>query len=179
MYEHPPALTFADVVTVCMSLLRDMGQDGWIPGVSTIYQVLVSIQSLMFSPDVNPKRVMGEGAAYNKGLPHEEERIQAHMVKFALLPWLSKTQRNPIWNQIIDTYFPLHARKILNAVKDNRILRKYQVGGYREQSIRRRFGRSIIYEEQEGMTRQRKEAMSGPQDLFAQLVKGLKPYLRN
>jgi len=80
---------------VCLSLLGTWSGPGWDPQVSTILQVLVSIQAMVFvdypytnEPSYESQGQSDQSLAYNKGLR------QATM-KFAMSEWLEDLDSNP------------------------------------------------------------------------------------
>jgi len=80
---------------VCLSLLGTWSGPGWDPQVSTILQVLVSIQAMVFvdypytnEPSYESQGQSEQSHAYNKGL-------RQATVKFAMSEWMEDLESNP------------------------------------------------------------------------------------
>jgi hypothetical protein len=99
----------------------------WQPGKSTILQVLISIQSMIFVQ--NPI----ENAPIDSGGESDNQEYnlmtQGQTVRYAMLDWLSRDDmRSGIWRDVIRTYFSFQREVIIAGVKrwatsNNQILR--------------------------------------------------------
>ncbi|KAJ4413118.1 hypothetical protein N0V91_000092 [Didymella pomorum] len=103
---------------VCLSLLGTWQGEPWKPGQSTLLQVLVSLQAMVFceQPWYNEpgrERSYGKGTAdavaerYNCGL-------RELTVRLGLLDWLENTPQ--IWRDVLEQHFKANADKILRTV---------------------------------------------------------------
>jgi hypothetical protein len=114
--KHEPRLIRA----VCLTLLGTWPgspQEMWQPGKSTILQVLVSIQAMIFVP--NPfENEPGLSGVRNHHLLRYNLIIQAYTVRYAMLDWLLRDDmRSGIWREVARTYFSFHGEAILVGVK--------------------------------------------------------------
>lgn len=96
----------------------------WQPGISTLLQVLVSIQSMIFvqNPGENEPGGSGPNSTYNK-------KIECFTV-MTILGWIKNADfRKGIWSDIVQRHFEDNAAGILHTVKswtkENGDLRKY------------------------------------------------------
>ena len=105
---------------ICLSLLGTWSGEPWRPGQSTILQVLVSIQSMIFcdEPWCNEpgrERMVGstQSINYNK-------TIRKLTLVYALLDWAEKqahSSGNGMWTTAIDKHFSVNAEHILDTVR--------------------------------------------------------------
>jgi hypothetical protein len=81
-------------VQVCLSLLGTYAGPGWIPGESTILQVLVSIQSLIFvaNPYYNePANELFRDMAFVQEKSNQyNTNVRRHTVRHAIAPWIQQ-----------------------------------------------------------------------------------------
>ncbi|KAI9726388.1 MAG: hypothetical protein M1834_009051 [Cirrosporium novae-zelandiae] len=122
---------------VCFSLLGtwDEGSNNvkWQPTKSTLLQLLVSIQSMVFVPhpflnepdwsNKTGKEVDAKSRLYN-------ERIQPLVVRFAITSWLTNPQRrNGIWKPVLRRYFECNAKTLVGTVerwgKGNQLIERW------------------------------------------------------
>ncbi|OCH94539.1 ubiquitin conjugating enzyme family protein [Obba rivulosa] len=99
---------------VCLSLLGTWSGPGWIPGKSTLLQVLISIQSMILceEPYLNePGWASGAGTAESRAY---SANIRRMVVKIAMLGML-KNPPEP-FEDVIRTHFRLKARSIIAQV---------------------------------------------------------------
>ncbi|OCL11444.1 hypothetical protein AOQ84DRAFT_353041 [Glonium stellatum] len=100
---------------VCLSLLGTWAGEKWNPNQSTLLQVFISIQAMIFcaepwcnEPGRENARGSGPSRNYNK-------TIQALTVRHAMLGWLDG-KHDPIWNDVVNTHFTKNADAILKLV---------------------------------------------------------------
>ncbi|KAK2737470.1 ubiquitin-conjugating enzyme [Colletotrichum kahawae] len=106
---------------VCLSLLGTWGGPGWDPGSSTLLQVLVSIQAMIFSesplwnePNLEATLTPLHSRVYNV-------EVRADTTRYALAEWLRKLNSRELesspWREVVATHFELRWREILAAVE--------------------------------------------------------------
>ncbi|KAK5122940.1 hypothetical protein LTR85_003505 [Meristemomyces frigidus] len=99
---------------VCLSLLGTWDGEPWQPGVSTLLQVLVSIQAMIFcdEPYCNePAYIAMAGTEQSKD---HNRRVHPMTVKYAMLEWLEKDAG--IWKEVVEKHFEEHGEEILTTV---------------------------------------------------------------
>ncbi|TKA76242.1 hypothetical protein B0A55_06389 [Friedmanniomyces simplex] len=94
---------------VCLSLLGTWAGEAWSPGKSTILQVLVSIQAMIFcdEPWYNEP---GRGTNHSASMDYNRE-LQGYTVRHAMLDWL-KPEPDPVWGDIVERHFANNATAI-------------------------------------------------------------------
>ncbi|KAH0431024.1 ubiquitin-conjugating enzyme [Colletotrichum camelliae] len=106
---------------VCLSLLGTWGGPGWNPGTSTLLQVLVSIQAMIFSesplwnePNLEATLTPLHSRVYNV-------EVRADTTRYALAEWLRKLNSGELesspWRDVVATHFELRWEEILAAVE--------------------------------------------------------------
>ncbi|MCJ1249649.1 hypothetical protein MMC30_006875 [Trapelia coarctata] len=132
---------FANLSQVCLSLLGTWPprspEEEWQPGKSTILQVLISIQAMIFTADPYEN----EPDAEQRMHPHDFKvfnqrmilKVQASTVRFAMLDWLSQGyMRNGIWHDLVTQYFALNSENVKAIVHNwaatNRGIQSYGEG---------------------------------------------------
>ena len=136
---HPTGL-------VCLSLLGTWHQGDatakWQPGRSTILQVLVSIQAMVFTSDALHNEPMLEGHLTSGDVLRYEQHVQCCVVRGAMIQYLTDKRLNEgVWKDLIKLHFLLRGNGILSTVrtlaKKNSMLRQwagrldYRVGSAR------------------------------------------------
>lgn len=98
---------------VCLSLLGTWSGEKWQPGKSTILQVLVSIQAMIFcdEPWYNEP---GRGNNPSASMQHNRE-LQGHTVRHAMLDWLAP-EEDSVWGDIVQRHFVANAEDIERTV---------------------------------------------------------------
>ena len=109
---------------VCLSLLGTWSGEPWQPGSSTILQVLLSIQAMIFCDEPwcnEPGRELGAGSQssidYNR-------KVQEWTVQYAMANWLEQTGSNEkdgddgIWSDVIMMHFQTGSNEILMKVAE-------------------------------------------------------------
>ena len=103
---------------VCLSLLGTWQGEPWKPGQSTLLQVLVSLQAMVFCEEPwynEPGREHGYGKDDSKSASDSYNRgLREHTVRLALLGWLEKPPQ--IWEDVVQQHFRANADKILRTV---------------------------------------------------------------
>src|SRR6266536_3410440 len=112
-------------MTVCLSLINTW-KDGdaaaqWQPGESTILQVLITIQAMVFCED--PWRnEPGNGIAMQTEAlvraRHYRLRRQPMTIKYGMLDWIKRLKRGQagIWKDVVKTHFTINKDNILRNV---------------------------------------------------------------
>ncbi|GKT94631.1 ubiquitin-conjugating enzyme [Colletotrichum tofieldiae] len=106
---------------ICLSLLGTWSGETWCPKTSTLLQLLVSIQAMIFCPDPiwNEPGNAGDLGARASELYNWEMR--ADTLVFAMSDWLSERQTdaagsatgNGLWDEVVRNHFGLRWRQIL------------------------------------------------------------------
>ena len=115
---------------VCLSVINTWHgakQEQWLPGKSTLLQVLISIQSMVLGTATPADNEPG-----GLGMPHEayNRTIQPGTIKAALLPWLQVEElKKGVWAAEVQAYFKANAAQILDTVrgwaKDNKRIKEF------------------------------------------------------
>lgn len=102
---------------VCLSLLGTWSGENWKPGKSTLLQVFLSIQAMIFcehpwtnEPSREDQAHLQVSKDYNKG-------IRTLTVRHAMLYWLQSNDDN-IWSDVVLGHFKNNATQILNQVRE-------------------------------------------------------------
>eukprot|EP01094_Clydonella_sp_ATCC50884_P027405 TRINITY_DN7858_c0_g1_i1.p1 TRINITY_DN7858_c0_g1~~TRINITY_DN7858_c0_g1_i1.p1 ORF type:complete len:148 (+),score=43.74 TRINITY_DN7858_c0_g1_i1:279-722(+) len=107
---------------VCLSLLGTWSGPGWVPGESTLLQVLLSIQSLILVPDPYFNE---PGYESSRGTPHgtrASQQYDAEVRSNALKEAILAPLRSPpaAFEHIVRTHFALKAKPLLAAIQEHR-----------------------------------------------------------
>ncbi|MCJ1394315.1 hypothetical protein MMC18_007193 [Xylographa bjoerkii] len=109
---------------VCLSLLGTWPgrpEEQWQPGLSTILQVLISIQAMIFNDEPfrnEPGLENVRGWDAKRCSQQYSQRVQAFTVRFAILDWLSESHvQGSVWKDVIEKYFQFNGNKILSTVQ--------------------------------------------------------------
>ncbi|GAB7366437.1 hypothetical protein MBLNU230_g8234t1 [Neophaeotheca triangularis] len=89
---------------VCLSLLGTWQGETWQAGKSTILQVLVSIQAMIFCDHPWCNEPGRERMANSKASLDYNKKMQALTVRYAMLGWL-KAARDPVWGDVVAKHF--------------------------------------------------------------------------
>ncbi|KAF1365799.1 hypothetical protein EJ07DRAFT_58385, partial [Lizonia empirigonia] len=104
--------------TICLSLLGTWEGEPWKPGESTLLQVLVSLQAMVFceQPWYNePGRERSYGSSFSGSAAERyNRRVRELTVRFAMIDWLGEPP--VIWADVVEQHFRAHADKILERV---------------------------------------------------------------
>ncbi len=105
---------------VCLSLLGTWQGEPWKPGESTLLQVVLSLQAMIFceEPWYNEP---GRESSYRKGSSGSpsiayNKDIRQHTVDHAILSWID--QSPPLWKEVVDYHFKTNANTILQRVEE-------------------------------------------------------------
>ena len=117
---------------VCLSLINTWSgapSEQWQPGISTLLQVLVSIQSMIFvrDPGENEPGGSGNNTTYNR-------KIEA-FTTISMISWLTNSKlRESVWRDAVTDHFKRNAESILitvrNWAKSNPQIKKFQKTTY-------------------------------------------------
>lgn len=97
---------------VCLSLLGTWDGPGWIPGESTLLQVLVSLQSLIFVAEpyynepVLPGRILGSSYMRQKSLAYNAN-IRRHAMNHAMLPFINGSSHYREFQDVMKQHYTL------------------------------------------------------------------------
>ncbi|PSN60710.1 hypothetical protein BS50DRAFT_681303 [Corynespora cassiicola Philippines] len=95
---------------VCLSLLNTWPGEPWRPGVSTLLQVLISIQAMIFCENPNANQPGDEGRVGVTNWPYQEATVRV-----GLLPWLESPPS--LWKDVIKLHFKANANRIIRKVE--------------------------------------------------------------
>ncbi|KAF2488876.1 hypothetical protein BU16DRAFT_586665 [Lophium mytilinum] len=101
---------------VCLSILNTFHGSPWNPRESTLLQVLVSIQAMLFCADpfsTNPGQTATAGTYTSRVWNYD---IQYVTMRYAQHAWLSG-RFNPLWSDVVNAHFRAHATQLLALVK--------------------------------------------------------------
>ncbi|PZD35923.1 NMT1, N-myristoyl transferase, partial [Pyrenophora tritici-repentis] len=104
--------------TVCLSLLGTWPGESWNPAVSTLLQVLVSIQAMVLCEEPwynEPGRETQYRSGKNSPSGAYNADIRKLTVRYALLDWLDKP--SSLWQDVVDYHFKEHGNAILQTVE--------------------------------------------------------------
>ncbi|VBB75947.1 Putative baculoviral IAP repeat-containing protein [Podospora comata] len=91
---------------VCLSLIGTWNGQGWVPNVSTILQVLVSIQSMIFVERPYYNEPGYEIVPNHAGSEAYDRNIECDTVYHAIMPWLQALGNSPSTSQYSNTASP-------------------------------------------------------------------------
>lgn len=101
------------IYIVCLSLLGTFAGQPWMPGQSTLLQVLVSIQSMIFCEKPFFNEPGNDRFFQNETVSQRYNSIiHASTIHHAMIEWMRKS-RHPIWGEIIIRHFRESAPKIM------------------------------------------------------------------
>ena len=120
---------------VCLSVINTWHgakNEQWLPGKSTMLQVLLSIQSMVLGTATPADNEPG-----GLGVTHDDynRNVQVGTVCAGLLPWLQASDlKNGIWKDCLHAYFKANAGRLLDTVrgwsKDNKRIKEYNPSRY-------------------------------------------------
>ncbi|KAI9775454.1 MAG: glycylpeptide N-tetradecanoyltransferase [Peltula sp. TS41687] len=100
---------------VCLSLLGTWQGETWRPGKSTLLQVFLSIQAMIFCDDPWCNEPGREGQSGSSMSQNYNKTIQALTARYAILHWLQAIDIG-IWNDVVSEHFKNNADTILQTV---------------------------------------------------------------
>lgn len=111
---------------MCLSLLGTWSGPGWIPGTSTLLQVLLSIQSLIFvdKPFFNEPGYEPGDAANQRQSEQYDRQIRAATLKVAIL--LQMKNPSPLFRDVIIDHFRLKKLSLLEQLDRWEAIEKQQ-----------------------------------------------------
>jgi hypothetical protein len=98
-----------------LSLLGTWSGQPWIAGQSTLLQVFVSIQAMIFCDEPWYNEPGRESQPNDMASKEYNMRIQSLTVPYAINSWLRT--KAPIWQDVVDKHFSTHGDQILSVVK--------------------------------------------------------------
>ncbi|KAK6509661.1 hypothetical protein TWF481_004392 [Arthrobotrys musiformis] len=102
---------------VCLSILGTWAGDAseqWQPGISTISQVLLSIQSMIFCADPYYNEPGSEKIMDTTASKMYNEEVQSNNMNIAMMGWLSY---DGVWNDVVQTHFLANFEEILSVTQ--------------------------------------------------------------
>ncbi|KAL6712501.1 hypothetical protein ACN47E_000378 [Coniothyrium glycines] len=105
---------------VCLSLLGTWSGEPWNPSLSTLLQILVSIQAMIFcdEPWYNEpgREATYKGDSENSPSATYNRRLHDKTVNYAMLAWLDGMP--PLWKELVVQHFHDNGNKILQTVSE-------------------------------------------------------------
>lgn len=120
-------LANANFLTVCLSLLGTWSGEPWQPYKSTILQLLVSIQSMIFCEEPWYNEPGRERTPDNKRSQDYNNRVRGLTMEHAIIPRALHAEQGALWDETAQVYLRAHAAAILDATED--VLDKPSDGG--------------------------------------------------
>ncbi|KAI9726382.1 MAG: hypothetical protein M1834_009045 [Cirrosporium novae-zelandiae] len=129
---------------VCLSLINTWPgppSSKWQPGISTLLQVLVSMQSMIFNDDPwrnEPGRGELSSRRAEFYATKYAQKIQPRTIRFAVLHWLyDPARREGLWKEVLEKYFWANAEVLVGVARrwarENPLIRAWDGGmGYGE-----------------------------------------------
>ena len=102
---------------VCLSLLGTWSGEPWQPGSSTILQVLLSIQAMIFCEEPWCNEPGREDRSGSRPSMDYNRTVQGWTVKYAMADWL-KADDDGVWGDIVGQHFRTSASEILAKVEE-------------------------------------------------------------
>ncbi|KAI7704271.1 hypothetical protein KC322_g6757 [Hortaea werneckii] len=101
---------------VCLSLLGTWSGEPWKPGQSTILQVLVSIQAMIFCDEPWCNEPGRENQAETLQSREYSRGLRPHTVKAAMLDWMAN--KDTVWSEVVRRHFEIHEEEIAACVDE-------------------------------------------------------------
>lgn len=105
-YVHHISASKLIIILVCLSLVNTWpgnGTEKWMPESSTLLQVLISIQSMIFVECPYTNEPGREGHADQLESYQHKEFVRANTIRWAMVDWLQDySKRNGIWKVRIE-----------------------------------------------------------------------------
>ncbi|KAF6835002.1 ubiquitin-conjugating enzyme [Colletotrichum musicola] len=106
---------------ICLSLLNTWDGQRWIKNESTLLQLFVSIQSMIFCPEPYENEPAWQGMAGTPEAEHYKTWVRRYTVATAMTAWLVRN-RSPetgyVWGDVVGRHFELKAAKIVSTVDE-------------------------------------------------------------
>lgn len=99
-------------LAVCLSLLGTWAGEPWLPGESTILQVLISIQAMIFceEPMYNEPGEMAGPQSSSRSKAYNEN-IRVLTMRYAMVDWMERPPK--LWQDVVKLHFKRNANQIL------------------------------------------------------------------
>ncbi|RMZ11791.1 hypothetical protein D0860_03241 [Hortaea werneckii] len=101
---------------VCLSLLGTWSGEPWKAGQSTILQVLVSIQAMIFCDEPWCNEPGRENQAETLQSQEYSRGLRPHTIKAAMLDWMAN--EDTIWSEVVRRHFEIHENEIVACVDE-------------------------------------------------------------
>ncbi|KAI6871254.1 hypothetical protein KC338_g2707 [Hortaea werneckii] len=101
---------------VCLSLLGTWSGEPWKPGQSTILQVLVSIQAMIFCDEPWCNEPGRENQAETLQSREYSRGLRPHTIKAAMLDWMAN--KDTVWSEVVRRHFEIHEEEIAACVDE-------------------------------------------------------------
>ncbi|KAI7109178.1 hypothetical protein KC340_g327 [Hortaea werneckii] len=101
---------------VCLSLLGTWSGEPWKAGQSTILQILVSIQAMIFCDEPWCNEPGRENQAETLQSKEYSRGLRPHTIKAAMLDWMAN--KETVWSEVVRRHFEIHENEIVACVDD-------------------------------------------------------------
>ncbi|GAB1739636.1 hypothetical protein NU219Hw_g4582t1 [Hortaea werneckii] len=99
---------------VCLSLLGTWSGEPWKAGQSTILQVLISIQAMIFCEEPWCNEPGRENQAETSQSKEYSRGLRPHTIKAAMLDWMAN--KETVWSEVVRRHFEIHENEIVACV---------------------------------------------------------------
>ncbi|KAL9090284.1 MAG: hypothetical protein Q9165_005316 [Trypethelium subeluteriae] len=103
---------------VCLSLLGTWSGEPWQPGSSTILQVLLSIQAMIFCEEPWCNEPGREGSNGTKKSKEYNRTVQGWTAQHAMGGWLKDIGGESVWSDVVMQHFQMSGNEILARVQE-------------------------------------------------------------
>ncbi|KAH0565388.1 hypothetical protein GP486_001222 [Trichoglossum hirsutum] len=95
------------------------GTEKWIPGSSTLLQVFVSIQSMIFVECPYTNEPGREGLAGILASEQHKEFVRANTIRWAMIDWIQDgSKRKGFWKDVIKAHFLRNSSQLQRRIRD-------------------------------------------------------------
>ncbi|RMY14321.1 hypothetical protein D0868_01517 [Hortaea werneckii] len=101
---------------VCLSLLGTWSGEPWKAGQSTILQILVSIQAMIFCDEPWCNEPGRENQAETLQSKEYSRGLRPHTIKAAMLDWMAN--KGTVWSEVVRRHFEIHENEIVACVDE-------------------------------------------------------------
>ncbi|KAI7538427.1 hypothetical protein KC331_g10370 [Hortaea werneckii] len=101
---------------VCLSLLGTWSGEPWKAGQSTILQILVSIQAMIFCDEPWCNEPGRENQAETLQSKEYSRGLRPHTIKAAMLDWMAN--KETVWSEVVRRHFEIHENEIVACVDE-------------------------------------------------------------
>ncbi|KAI9786585.1 MAG: hypothetical protein M1839_006134 [Geoglossum umbratile] len=108
---------------VCLSLINTWAGNAveqWVPGSSTLLQIFVSIQSMIFVECPYTNEPGREGLASTPASLQHKQFVRANTIRWAMVDWMQDgAKRGGIWKDVVKAHFTRNAELLQRLIRDS------------------------------------------------------------